>query len=151
MTQKYLGMIIGFDEKTADVRVAQYESGKRTPKENVVNELSRALDISQLALTVPDIDSYYGLMHTLFACEDIYGLRVNNIDGELCLTLNRNNNASFHTMFDMFSVWQQEAQKLKNGEISKEEYDTWRYNYPRIEAERTRERLDALREKKSSE
>ena len=29
MTQKWLGMAIGFDEKTADVRIAQYESGTR--------------------------------------------------------------------------------------------------------------------------
>ena len=26
------------------------------------------------ALDIPDIDSYIGLMHTLFALEDIYGL-----------------------------------------------------------------------------
>jgi hypothetical protein len=33
-------------------------------------------------------------------------------------------------MFDLFRVWYKEAKKLKNGEISKEEYDHWRYNYP---------------------
>jgi len=38
----------------------------------------------------------------------------------------------------MFLAWQQEAEKLKNGEITKEEYDTWRYNYPRSEAMRAR-------------
>ena len=32
MTQKYLGMQVGFPEKTADIRMAQYESGSRTPK-----------------------------------------------------------------------------------------------------------------------
>ena len=32
MTQKQLGMAVGFDEKSADVRIAQYESGTRTPK-----------------------------------------------------------------------------------------------------------------------
>lgn len=32
LTQKELGLRIGFDENTADVRVAQYESGTRTPK-----------------------------------------------------------------------------------------------------------------------
>ena len=32
MTQKYLGFAIGFPEKTADIRMAQYESGTRTPK-----------------------------------------------------------------------------------------------------------------------
>ena len=33
-------------------------------------------------------------------------------------------------MFDMFSAWQEQAKKFKNGEITKEEYDNWRYNYP---------------------
>ena len=31
MTQKYLGMLLGFPEKSADVRLAQYETGARTP------------------------------------------------------------------------------------------------------------------------
>lgn len=33
-------------------------------------------------LTVPDIDTYIGLMHTLFTLEDMYGLkfRENEID-----------------------------------------------------------------------
>ena len=57
MTQKYLGTAIGFPEKTADIRMAQYESGTRTPKADVTNELAKVLEVSPLALTVPDIDS----------------------------------------------------------------------------------------------
>ena len=129
-TQKYLGIAAGFDEKTADVRMAQYEAGTRTPKDNIVNSLADALEISPQALTVPDIESYIGLMHTLFALEDLYGLKINNLDGELCLTIDKFNSPSFTTMFDMFSAWQQEAKKLKNQEITKEDYDQWRYNYP---------------------
>jgi transcriptional regulator with XRE-family HTH domain len=34
-TQKYLGQLIGFPEKTADIRIAQYESGTRTPKADI--------------------------------------------------------------------------------------------------------------------
>ena len=34
MTQKWLGQAVGFPPKTADVRMAQYESGSRTPKED---------------------------------------------------------------------------------------------------------------------
>ena len=61
MTQKYLGTLVGFSEKTADIRMAQYEAGTRTPKEDLTNALASALDVSPLALTVPDIDSYLGL------------------------------------------------------------------------------------------
>ena len=38
-----------------------------------------------------------------------------------------------------------ELDKNSDGTITKEEYDTWRYNYPRIEAERFRAELDAKR------
>ena len=152
MTQKWLGMAIGFDEKTADVRVAQYESGTRTPKENLVNDISNALGVSPRALDIPNIDSYVGLAHTLFALEDIYGIQIGDIDGELCLRLDKFKGSTYLTMFDMFSAWHNEAEKLRNSEITKGEYDTWRYNYPRIEAERTRVEFEAHRaERKDGE
>lgn len=145
ITQKSLGTAIGFDDKTADVRIAQYESGTRTPKEKLVTNLANALDVSPHALTVPNIDSFVGLMHTLFALEDLYGLKINSIDGELCLTLDKTNTTTYLSMFDMFNAWQHEAEKLKHDEITKEEYDTWRYNYPRIDAERFKAELDTKR------
>jgi hypothetical protein len=33
----------------------------------------------------------------------------------------------------MFHAWQQQSDKLANGEISKEEYDEWRYKYPELD------------------
>lgn len=151
LTQKYLGMAIGFNEKTADIRMAQYESGTRTPKEKLVTDLANVLKVSSKALDVSDIDSHIGLMHTLFAIEDLYGLKINNIDGELCLTLDKTNGSSYLTMFDMLNAWQHEAEKLKRGEITKEEYDDWRYNYPRIQVERLKAELDAHRAEKNAE
>jgi transcriptional regulator with XRE-family HTH domain len=133
MTQKMLGIEVGFDKRNADVRMAQYEAGTRTPKENLVNALAEALDVSPKALTVPEIDSYIGLMHTLFALEDLYGIKVGEIDGELCLRLDKSKDTTYLSMLDMFSAWQHEAEKLRNGEITKEEYNTWRYNYPSIQ------------------
>ena len=130
MTQKYLGMQVGFSEKTADIRMAQYESGSRTPKAELTESLAGALGVSPLALSVPDIDSYPGLMHTLFTLEDLYGFRIGKLDDELCIRLDKGMGTNYLTMFDMFSAWQEQAEKLKNGEITKEEYDNWRYNYP---------------------
>ena len=40
---------------------------------------------------------------------------------------------TYVSMFDMFEEWNKEAKKLRNGEIAKEEYDAWRYNYPKAE------------------
>lgn len=130
MTQKYLGIQVGFPEKTADIRMAQYESGSRTPKADLTNKLAEVFGVSASALTIPDIDSYNGLMHTLFAMEDLYGLRIDKLDGELCIRLDKGMGTNYISMFEMFSAWQEQAEKLKNGEITKEEYDNWRYTYP---------------------
>ena len=56
MTQKFLGLQVGFSERTADIRMAQYESGSRTPKADLVEQLADALDVSTEALNVPNID-----------------------------------------------------------------------------------------------
>lgn len=133
MTQKYLGQIIGFPDKTADIRMAQYESGTRTPKADVTEALAQALDVSPAALAVPDIDSNIGLMHTLFALEDLRGLKVGQIDGELCLRLDKHKGLEYVAMFDMFSAWYEQEEKYRNGEITKDEYDRWRYNYPKFD------------------
>lgn len=53
MTQKYLGKAVGFPEKSADVRLAQYESGTRSPKSELTKTLAEVLDVSPLALSVP--------------------------------------------------------------------------------------------------
>ena len=137
LTQRDLGRAIGFDENTADVRIAQYETGTRTPKEKYVNALAAALQVVPYSLSVPDIESYVGVLHTLFALEDNYGLKIDSIDGRLCLTLDKSIGTTFLSMFDMFSVWQRESERLKNGETSQDDYDNWRYNYPKSEAERT--------------
>ena len=131
MTQKYLGTVVGFPEKTADIRMAQYESGTRTPKADLTNKLAEVLGISPDALNVPDIDSYQGIMHTLFVMEDLYGLRIDKSDGDLCIRLDKGMGTNYITMYEMLSAWQKQAEKLNNGEISKTEYDSWRYNYPK--------------------
>lgn len=53
-------------------------------------------------------------------------------------------------MFDIFSAWINKAEKLKSSETNKEEYDNWRYNYPHIEDEQTKETLDKLRAEKDN-
>lgn len=147
MTQKYLGQAVGFPEKTADIRMAQYESGSRTPKAELTENLAGVLGVSPLALSVPDIDSYLGLMHTLFALEDIYGMKIDKLDDEVCIRLDKNRGTSYISLLERFTAWQKEAEKYRNGEISKEEYDHWRYTYPEIEVQRTRKALDSLRNK----
>lgn len=117
MTMKYLGMAVGLPENSADIRIAQYESETRTPKTDLLRKIADVLDVSPDALAVPDLVSIAGIMHTLFIIEDIYRLRFRLIDSESAEL----NNA--------VNEWQRKYESYTKGEISKEEYDNWRYNY----------------------
>lgn len=133
MTQKYLGTIIGFPERSADVRLAQYETGTRKPKAELTAALAQALDVSPHALDVPDIDSYIGLMHTLFTLEDLYGLTVSEADGDICLKVNKDKGKDAYELLKMLYAWKEQVDKLSSEAISKEEYDNWRYHYPKFD------------------
>ena len=83
------------------MRIAQYESGTRTPKEKLAADIATALEVSPRALDVPDIDSYVGLAHTLFALEDLYGIHIGEIDGELCLRLDKSKGMTYVSMLGL--------------------------------------------------
>lgn len=134
-TQKQFGELLGFLGKTSDVRITQYESEVRVPKEDLVREMAGQLGVSPRAITVPDIDTDIGLMHTFFTLEDKYGLHPDMLDGEIVLRLDKNG-PEFPSMFDKFRAWYLEWQKTKSGESdaetakAREVYDEWRYTYP---------------------
>ena len=104
MTQKQLGEVLGFLGKTSDVRMAQYESEARVPKHDLVKEMAGIFDVSTHALTVPDIDTYIGLMHTFFALEDMYGLKIDEMDGEVVLRLDKSDYSTYSSMEKMLRV-----------------------------------------------
>lgn len=129
LTQRELGVAVGLSEHTADVRMAQYESGTRTPKAELTAKLAEALEVSPHAISVPDIDSYVGLMHTLFTLEDLYGFETVNHDGEINLRLDPSSR-TFLNLIDDFRAWYEQSERMRQGEITKESYDDWRYNFP---------------------
>ncbi|MGO5112460.1 helix-turn-helix domain-containing protein [Oscillospiraceae bacterium LCP25S3_E10] len=133
MTQKYLGTVVGFPEKTADIRMAQYESGSRTPKSELTENLAGVLGVSPLALSVPDIDSYLGLMHTLFTLEDRYGLTVKKGENDVSMRVDSRKGKDAAELSEMLNAWAEQAEKYHNGDISREDYDKWRYNYPKYD------------------
>ena len=133
MTQKYLGIQVGFPEKTADIRMAQYESGSRSPKADLTESLANVLGVSPLALSVPDIDSQLGLMHTLFTLEDRYGLTIEKGENGVSLRVEPRKGKDAAELSKMLNAWAEQAQKYRNGDISREDYDKWRYNYPKYD------------------
>ena len=69
MTQKELGIAIGFEEKSADIRIAQYESNTRTPKEELLHKIAEVLDVNYRSLYEPTLYAAEDVMYTLFELE----------------------------------------------------------------------------------
>ena len=72
-------------------------------------------------------------MHTLFTLEDNYGLKIGEVDGEICLRVNVRQNKDAARLHEMLCSWQQAAAMLEAGEITQEDYDRWRYHYPEFD------------------
>ena len=128
LTQKQVGEAVGFKGNTSEVRMAQYETEARTPKDPLIRQLSEMYDVSPRAIKVPNIDSEIGLMHTLFSLEDIYGFRIDRIDDTLCLRLPDQGMNSV-IWLELFDLWYTQVQKVNSGQLTSEEYDHWRYNF----------------------
>ena len=65
MKQRELGELVGFTDGAAN-RIAQYESGFRVPKEDMVKKIADALHVKECALLEPDTGNLGGIMETLF-------------------------------------------------------------------------------------
>ena len=72
MTQKELGIAIGFEEKSADIRIAQYESNTRTPKEELLRKIAEVLDVNYRSLYEPTLYAAEDVMYTLFELDEHY-------------------------------------------------------------------------------
>ena len=146
MTQQELGIKLGFSERTAVIRVGQYENEKRKPKQDMINEMSHIFDVASDAITVPDIDSYTGLMHTLFSLEDNYGLTITMLDGQICLKQDINHPSFDRSFAEDLRSWYDKKSKLTSGSILASEYDHWRYNFPADREAETKKSRDEMRE-----
>ena len=130
-TQVELGEKMGFTGTTANIRVAQYEWNRRKPSWDTVEKFAEIFDVVPEALQNPDIDSKVGLMHTLFTLEDLYGITVTVLEGRVCLKPDVHHPKFSPELADDLAAWSDMKNKLDSGSITKDEYDHWRYHYPK--------------------
>ena len=69
-------------------------------------------------------------MHTLFALEDRYGLTIETRDGEILFHIDPRKGKDAARISELVYAWADIAEKYRAGEISRDDYDKWRYNYP---------------------
>ena len=135
LTQKELGIKLGFDEKSADVRVAQYESGTRTPKSELLSEIAAVLDVNKNSLRDPSLENTETFIHLLFDLEqEAKKHHTNNFSiisvpdelGNIQSALQFHN----HLLNEFLSEWQLRRKELSEGIITEEEYAEWMMNFP---------------------
>lgn len=107
MTQKELGHRVGF-RKGCDVRIAQYESGKRVPKQKILRLLAQVLEVNVSVLSPTIGVTYDDLIQTIFWWDD------------------RKGGGDIH---DCIRTWETMRNKRNTGEISEEEYFQWKLTY----------------------
>ena len=66
MTQQQLGEACGFTEASAGVRIRQYESNKKSPKDDTLQIIAEALHVNYIAIKNYDLGSAEDILETLF-------------------------------------------------------------------------------------
>ena len=135
LTQKGLGILIGFPEETADTRIAQYEKSGRKPKEETLSKIADVPEVNRYSIDIPTVDKDFGVMHLLFLMEDIYGLTVTELNGKATLQIKPENydqwrNADFPEK--ELIQWLHAHKKLEQGELTLDQYNARKYNYPSV-------------------
>ena len=139
MTQKELGIAIGFEEKSADIRIAQYESNTRTPKEELLRKIAEVLDVNYRSLYEPTLYAAEDVMYTLFELDEHYpGTRLYEVTDTTDPDFPEKHMAvsfRYRLLDDFLKEWQLRKKQLREkqlreGEITKEEYLEWKLNWP---------------------
>lgn len=133
MTQKAFGIALGFDPKSADVRIAQYEANKRKPKEDLLKRMAQILNVNFRSLYEPISYTAENVMFTLFEMDERYPISLHNIidDSDPYYPTPRVAvNFNYKLLDDFMNEWMKKKQELNDGLITKEEYFEWKVNWP---------------------
>jgi len=131
MTQKDLGLAIGFNDRTADVRMAQYESGTRVPKEAVIVKIAEVLNVNADYLMAPAIDRTEEIVHALIYLDELNHLKMEAEDYTTPEGVELKRIKISMTYLDYYlEEWYDKKRALENNEITQEEYYEWKINWP---------------------
>lgn len=82
MTQKELGVKVGFKESTAVVRIHQYETNKMKPKSDIRTRIAEELDIENEALNDVEINTIEDIAYLLMELGEKYKLNIHHLEFE---------------------------------------------------------------------
>ncbi|MDR0357048.1 MAG: helix-turn-helix domain-containing protein [Clostridiales Family XIII bacterium] len=146
MTQQELGEAVGFAVKNAAIRIAQYEMNYRVPKDDLIQQIAKALDVYYIAIHPHVSGAAEDIMQTLFWLEetndgsliDIFEIlpakkeshtyRADMIGADSHNPIGISINYPLVQKF--MKDWMIIKQKLADGEINKGDYFNWKLNWP---------------------
>ena len=138
MTQKELGMKVGFSAVTADTRIRQYEKDAMAPKAEIRNKLVQALDVDSSALSDIDIRSIEDVVRTFFFMEEYLGFEIEKIDLENYVFFSKDKmyfqEREISKLNSYIYIWQQQKKNLLNTKTDNEEdsskkYELWKSRF----------------------
>lgn len=128
LTQKILGDKVNL----GDVRIRQYELDMRNPKDDILEDISKALDVKSEYFKDPEYPyDYEEVIRLLFKLEDsipmaISKSKVDGTDIHTVMFLGRNILKIDHAL----KSWMQMQNRFMDGEVTWEEYEDWKANWP---------------------
>ena len=147
MTQKELGLAVGFEEKGADNRIAQYETNYRVPKRELLDKIAEALRVDRQNFYTIAPGSAEDFMRTFFWLDEdspgairLFQLVRNpgraGAADDTAVRYNDGDDWPAHPPVGMYfqyglvdefmREWLLRQQELHAGEITRDEYFEWK-------------------------
>lgn len=147
ITQKELGVALGFSNSTADARIAQYESNYRVPKEDVINKIAEILDVAKETFADFTTGSASDFMEMFFWIEetspniiDLFPLQSESGDAPISGRYGSQSYVgarnpigiviNYNLVNEFLAEWMLRRQELNNNTITKDEYFEWKIQWP---------------------
>ena len=162
MTMDEFGAALGFEGKSMSVRVAQYESGTRVPKMEMIYKMAEILNCHYKALDNYNLGAAEDILETLFWLEESSPINLFELqpmpktmkskkssktetsESNIAYSdINEDDWNSYATpvaiafdygvLNESLMEWYKKKIELKTGQITREEYFEWKITYPQPE------------------
>ena len=133
LSQRELGLAVGFSEATADSRIRKYELDIIKPKDSMREKIARALEVDLSAISDIDIATYEDVMRVLFLFEEAFGMEVEIRGGKTMLVFD-NGNRRIQALLSSLKLWrmQKTVLLLSHGSPTadqKKKYEIWKAGF----------------------
>ena len=135
LTQKELGLAVGFSAATADSRIRKYERDLIAPKDDIRIKLAKALEVDLSAISDIDVATYEDVMQVLFLFEEELGMTIERTEEKTSLCFD-NRNKDHALLLSYLYTWFSKRRSVIGPDGSSDEdgirqYERWKARFPK--------------------